>query len=183
MLYAEARIIFALCASPHGKTILNVCSSGEAFYKREQPFIWNELLDPLSRDNKLTNLDIKDEPGIDIVSDCRHMPEIGTSTYDMVLFCSGIEHMRKPQKAVTEIQRVLKKDGFAVFSAPGVYPKHKDPIDTMLRFPDKKAWSFFLGSGWEITEFRATEPEAAKPFYHFDRQVYATIVRCRPHGH
>jgi SAM-dependent methyltransferase len=180
MLSEEAKIIYALCTSAHGRRILNVCSSGEDFYKREQPFIWDLLLGPLSENNQLTNLDIKAEPGVDIVADCRHMTEIPESEYDIVLFCSGIEHMRKPEKAVEEIRRILRKDGFAVFSAPGVYPKHKDPIDTMLRFPDKKTWSLFLGDGWEIDDFRATEPEAAKPFYHFDRNVYATIVRCRP---
>lgn len=166
-----------MCKELRNKKILNVCSSDEDFYKNRQPYIWKNLLKPLKEKNKLINLDLKENKGIDIVADCCNMSIIKDDSYDVVLFNSGIEHINEPKKALAEIKRVLKKEGFAIISAPGVYPKHNDPIDTMLRLPDKKSWKLLLEKEWIILEYKQTKPIKAKPFYNFNSLVYVTLVK------
>jgi len=180
VLEKESMEIKKMCRGLKGMRVLNVCSSDEEFYQNRQPYIWKNVMEPLLKENTLVNLDIKLCSGVDIACDCRDMREISDGTYDVVLFCSGIEHMPEPERAIGEIRRVLKKSGFAILSAPGVYPKHEDPIDTMLRLPDRASWEVFLGGHWNILEYRSTRPEPALPFYAFDRKVYATIIKCRP---
>lgn len=183
MLKDEPGLILALCAGIRNKKILNVCSADAEFYTKRQPHIWKELMEPLSKENTLVNLDIKNAEGVDIVSDCTDMKVVEDRSYDVVLFCSGIEHLVEPRKALREIERVLQDGGYAIFSAPGVYPKHDDPIDNMLRFPDRTSWETYLEGSWFIDDYRTTHPRPAKAFYQFDQLVYATLVRCRKFAH
>ncbi|MBW2991627.1 class I SAM-dependent methyltransferase [Candidatus Woesearchaeota archaeon] len=178
MMIEESKLIFSLCEDCKNKKILNLCSSDENFYKNIQPHIWNNLLKPLKKNNTLINVDIKKDKGVDIVSDCCDMYMIKDESYDVVLFCSGIEHVNTPEKVISEINRILKMDGFVIFSAPGSFPKHNDPIDNLLRFPDKESWIKFLNNEWEILNYKKTKPIEAKSFYDFNKLVYVTIVKC-----
>lgn len=179
MFQEEARIIREMCKSASNKKILNTCSSGEKFYKVNQPYVWQDLLEPLITTNTIINLDIELSPGVDLVADVCDMHMIEDEAFDIVLFNSGIEHISEPEKACNEIRRVLKRKGIAIFSGPGVYPRHEYPIDNMLRFPTRDSWTAVLKDAWEIVEFRTTEPRAANPVYNFDRLVFASIVKCR----
>lgn len=143
-----------MCKDFNNLNILNVCSSDEIFYRTIQPFIYNNLLKPLKENNNLLNLDIKPAKGVDLVCDCCNMSIIEDKSYDAALFCSGIEHIKYPKKAISEIKRVLKKNGILIISAPGVYPKHDDPIDTLLRFPNKNSWLYFLDPRLKIIDYK-----------------------------
>jgi len=177
MLYEESEIIFNFLIGVEGKKILNVCSSDEVFYKETQPYIWKNILCPLIQNgNQVCDLDIKGGNGVDIVCDCTDMKNVQSDTYDIVLFCSGVEHIIEVEKALSEIKRVMRKDGFMICSAPGVYPRHEDPIDTMLRLPTKESWEKLLGTNWNIGAFKKTKPSPAKSFYKFKKLVYSTII-------
>ncbi len=181
MLIDEAHILFELLGSETGKSILNVCSSDEHFYKVQQSFIWEMIMSPLlKRGNVITNLDMKQSNGVDIVADCTDMKIIRDNTYDIALFTSGVEHIVEVKKALSEIKRILKPEGFMICSAPGVYPRHDDPIDTMLRLPAVEDWEKLLGVEWKIIEFRKSTPVPAKPFYHFNELVFATVIKANP---
>ncbi|MFW6047097.1 MAG: class I SAM-dependent methyltransferase [Candidatus Woesearchaeota archaeon] len=166
MIKQESEIIKSMLGGLENKKILNIGSSTEEFYKKQQSFIWKNIIKPLKKNNEFVNLDMKKGKGIDIVADCEDIP-VGDETYDVILFTSCIEHLRKPEKALKEIKRILKKDGFAILSAPGVYPKHNDPIDTMLRFPNKESWEDYLGEEWKIIDYKQTQPEKAKTALQF----------------
>jgi len=179
MLLEESIIIKDILIKEYNKKILNICSSDMDFYKNIQPYIWVNLMLPLiKRNNILHNLDLKDGEGIDIVSDCSNMHNIDQNTYDIVLFCSGIEHVKDSEQVLKEIYRILKPDGFAIFSAPGVYPKHDDPIDTMLRLPTINSWKKIINKQWEIIDFKKTIPIPAKSSYKFNKLVFATIIKA-----
>jgi len=181
MLYEESLIIKDVLKNINGKKILNVCSSDEKFWKELQPFIWENVISPLlERGNKVVNLDKKESKGVDIVCDCQDMGIVDNNSYDVVIFTSGIEHLEFPKKALKEIKRVLKEDGFMVCSAPGVYPEHNDPFDNMLRFPTRESWVSYLGKDWVIESFFKTTPEKAKPIYDFKELVFATIIKAYP---
>ncbi|MCP4397973.1 MAG: methyltransferase domain-containing protein [bacterium] len=179
MFPEEANIIFSLLADNENKKILNVCSSGEFFWKRQQPYIWKTLLEPLLQNgNEIINLDIQPNIGVDIVNDCTDMIDVFDRSFDIVLFNSAVEHIEDVQAALGEIKRVIKSDGIFVASAPGVFPKHDAPIDTLLRLPNLEDWEQLLGPGWEIENFRKTTPIPAKPFYKFAELVFATIIKA-----
>lgn len=180
MFKDEAKIIYRMCKDYEKKKILNICNYNEDFYKIMQPYIWNYLLKPLKEKNEVINLDLKKSKGVDIVVDCCDMEAIEGDSYDVVLFNSGIEHITTPHKVLSEIKRVLKEEGEVIFSAPGVYPYHEDPIDTLLRLPDKKSWENILMNDWKIIEYSETEKRKAKKCYDFDDLVYATIIKCKP---
>lgn len=173
-------MIGSILCDERGKRILNVCSSDEKFWLNDQPYIFQDVLQPLlARGNLIDHLDMKTGRGINIVADCTDMKTVAALSYDIVLFTSGVEHLLEPLKALQEIHRVLKDDGFMVCSAPGVYPFHPDPIDTMLRLPDLESWKELLAGAWVIEGFWATTPIPAKPFYHFSDLVFASVVSAR----
>ncbi|MCK5707861.1 MAG: methyltransferase domain-containing protein [Candidatus Aureabacteria bacterium] len=181
MLKEEAEIIKSILKDERNRSILNVCSSDEIFWKNHQPYIWNIVMTPLiERGNKIINLDMKSSKGVDIVEDCTNMQSIKNGSYDISLFTSGVEHIIDVNRALSEIHRILKYDGFMICSAPGVYPRHDDPIDTMLRLPNKEDWSNLLDKDWNIIEFIKTKPLPAKPSYKFDKLVFATIIKALP---
>lgn len=169
-MYPETADIMLRFAGPvSGRLILNIGSSTEAFYRRRQPQIWDRLMRPLiEAGNEIVNLDLKSGPGVHIVADCREMP-VGDESFDAVLFGSTIEHVEQPERALAEIRRVLKPDGFAVMSAPGKYPYHADPIDTGLRLGDRAAWEVVLGDTWTIEDYARTAHDC-----------YASVIRARP---
>lgn len=177
MLIEEAQIIGNLLVNIRDCLVLNVCSSDEKFYREIQPHIWEFVIRPLkTRGNRVINLDLKSGSGIDIVNDCCDMKDVTDKDIDVVLFFSGVEHILKPQNAIGEIYRVLKNDGLLFASAPGVYPRHNDPVDTMLRLPGKSDWEKLLGDKWSIVGFDKTRPIPAKKSYNFPGLVFATII-------
>jgi SAM-dependent methyltransferase len=179
MLIETAKIIRRWLSELSNITILNVCSSDERYMKMRQPWIWFEVIKPLSdRGCRIFNLDIKQAPGVDIVNDCTNMVDVENNQFDIVFFFEGIEHIIDVSKALSEIYRVLKDDGVLYASAPGVYPKHDDPIDTLLRLPSLESWERVLGSAWIIDCFEKTQPVPAKRSYRFDKLVYSTTIRA-----
>lgn len=65
---------------------------------------------------------------LDYIGDAQELP-INDHQFDTV-FCSQVlEHIPEPQKAVKEIFRVLKKNGYALISAPHLAYLHNEPYD------------------------------------------------------
>jgi len=181
MLIDEAKIIKDLLGTEENKRILNICSSDETFWKVKQPFIWKKVMQPLlERNNSIINLDMKKSNGVDIIADCTDMQCIKDDSYDIALFTSGVEHIVEVDKALLEIRRILKPGGFMICSAPGIYPEHHDPIDTMLRLPSLEDWKFFLKDSWQISDFLKSSPVPARPDYNFKELVFATVIKTYP---
>lgn len=168
MIEEESNIIYSLCSNCKNLKILNVGSSTEKYYKYEQPYIYKNIICPISKNNDFFNLDIKNEPGVDIVSNCEDMKTIYDESFDVVLCNSCLEHVNNYLKVIYEIYRILKKDGFAIFSVPAEWPKHGWPIDNGLRIKTIIEWENILGKKFIIDKFFETK----KVEY-----GYATIVK------
>jgi len=74
------------------------------------------------------NIDVKAYPDVDIVADITNLP-INTGEAPSVICDQALEHVRNPEKAVSEVERILIKGGYAYVSTPFLYPYHASPND------------------------------------------------------
>jgi SAM-dependent methyltransferase len=89
-----------------------------------QPYrIWYE---PLA--DKVTALDAAPLPGVDVVAMADDIPLLDGS-FDTVLATEVLEHVDNAEAAMSEIHRVLKPGGHALFTVPYFYPTHEAPHD------------------------------------------------------
>lgn len=63
----------------------------------------------------VTTIDIRPEVNADITGDISNMPEVKTESFDMVFASCVLNHVFYEKKALSEIVRVLKKGGQAIF--------------------------------------------------------------------
>ena len=66
---------------------------------------------------KVTTVDIRPECKTDIVADICNMPEVTTESYDIVFANCVMNHVYDDEMALSEMNRVLKKDGIAIIYA------------------------------------------------------------------
>ncbi|MDB4254683.1 methyltransferase domain-containing protein [bacterium] len=82
----------------------------------------------LGKNCRVTAVDIEPLPGIDIVADIRDLP-LEDASFDHVLCIEVLEHIFDTQKALNEMQRVLKPGGSMVITTPFLFHIHGDPND------------------------------------------------------
>jgi len=70
---------------------------------------------------KTVDVNPSDKP--DIVGDIHNLP-IKSESADGILCMSVLEHIEDPKKAVSEMHRILKKDGILLGWVPAIYPYH-----------------------------------------------------------
>lgn len=80
-------------------------------------------------------LDIVDNPNIDLVADVHNIP-IRDNFFDLVLCIEVLEHLENPALAISEMRRVLKKNGTLILSTRFIFPLHPDPKDYYRFTPD-----------------------------------------------
>lgn len=66
----------------------------------------------------ITTLDIRPETRPDIVADLCYMPQIAADTFDLVLCSHVLSHVHAVDRALSEIYRVLKRDGILIVFEP-----------------------------------------------------------------
>lgn len=76
----------------------------------------------------IRNLDICHYPNINYVADVCDLPFLD-GTIDMIIFKNVLEHVKHPSKALSEINRVLKKGGILYAKIPFLQPYHAVPDD------------------------------------------------------
>ncbi len=77
-----------------------------------------------------------DPPCIDIICDVCDMKSISDASIGVVLNMESLEHIAYPQKAIDEIYRVLKPDGFLILTTVLNFPIHRAPKDYWRFAPD-----------------------------------------------
>ena len=82
----------------------------------------------LGKNCRVTAVDIEPLPGIDIIADIRDLP-LEDALFDHVLCIEVLEHIYDTQKALNEMQRVLKPGGSMVITTPFLFHIHGDPND------------------------------------------------------
>ncbi len=85
--------------------------------------------------SKYLRLDVDEKSGPDICCDL-HKIEWQPEYFDTVIATEVLEHLYDPQKAVSEIHRILKKGGVVILSTRFIYHYHPDPKDYYRFTPD-----------------------------------------------
>lgn len=74
-------------------------------------------------------LDNRDYPGIDISADITKKIPLSNNSIDSIVCFQVLEHVKDPKKAVSEMHRILKKDGVCLLTTHMAAPLHGEPYD------------------------------------------------------
>jgi SAM-dependent methyltransferase len=69
-----------------------------------------------------------DKSKIDLLGTVYHIPTADES-YDSAVCTAVLEHVEEPSQAIAECRRVLKKGGYAIYTAPLFWHLHEEPRD------------------------------------------------------
>jgi SAM-dependent methyltransferase len=96
------------------------------------------LYEPLFPGNKYIKQDMRDydPPCIDLVCDVCDMKPVPDASMGVVLNMESLEHIAYPKKAIDEIYRVLKPDGFLILTTVMHFKIHRTPKDYWRFAPD-----------------------------------------------
>jgi SAM-dependent methyltransferase len=78
------------------------------------------------RTTQYYSVDLIAGPCVNAVGTAENLP-FASGQFDLVLCTQMLEYVPCPQKAVTEIHRVLRPSGCLFLSAPAVFPRDSDP--------------------------------------------------------
>lgn len=74
-------------------------------------------------------IDFQDGEGVDEVHDVQVLPARWSGRFTGVLCSEVLEHVERPQRALSELRRVLQPGGWAVFTTLTAFPLHGYPQD------------------------------------------------------
>lgn len=77
------------------------------------------------------------------------------STFDSVLLDNVIEHISNPIPLLTQIKRVMRKDGFLVIGVPGICGQISD-LDHKIYYDEDKLRALAFENGFVIKSFKYT---------------------------
>lgn len=152
MLAAEAKWLGSAITSvpdTHLSPLLNVGSSTLDFRTRQQPYVDGDIFAPLrTRNAKVLHLDIKQQPGVDIVGDLTD-PHFLTQLREMrpgsILVSNLFEHIPNRAQLAKIIADLVPSGGYVFASGPYAYPYHEDPVDYAFRPTVEEMAALFPG--------------------------------------
>lgn len=97
---------------------------------------------------KYLTLDIKPDSGADIIGSVENIP-LENNSVDSVISTQVLEHVKNPQKAVSEFYRVLKSRGHCLVTVPQLNELHEEPND-YFRFTRFGLEEIFRFAGFKI---------------------------------
>ena len=69
-----------------------------------------------------------DQSNIDHFGSAYEIP-VAANSFDSAICTAVLEHLEEPQQAIVECYRVLKNDGYAIYSVPFIWHLHEEPRD------------------------------------------------------
>lgn len=85
----------------------------------------------------------------DILADITKKLPIKNSSFDTVLMLQVMEYLQDPQRAIDNIEKILKPGGVVIISSPFLYPLHDIPFDK-IRLTDTFLKNVIQNSGLKI---------------------------------
>jgi hypothetical protein len=162
---------------PDGAQVLDAASSTEHYRTVEQPHIEREVLAPLrARGARVIHLDVKRDPGVDIVCDLTDPNldphrDIG-SGFELVIAADFLYHIPRDDlpRAASVLAAVTSPGGYLLVACPESYRRTRDPYDSGYRpTPDQLA-------GLLLSADPALRPVATGSVRIDDRRRYKGLV-------
>lgn len=98
--------------------------------------------------DKYIKLDINKDSNPDIIGSVENIP-LGDNGIDSIVSTQVLEHVKNPQKAVSEFYRVLKSGGHCLVTVPQLNELHEEPHD-YFRFTRYGLEEIFTNAGFNI---------------------------------
>jgi SAM-dependent methyltransferase len=94
-----------------------------------------------------------DKKNVDLFGTAYDIP-VEERYFDSAICTAVLEHLEEPEMALRECLRVLKSDGYAIYSIPFIWHLHEEPRD-FYRYSKYGIKYLFEKAGFEITEINA----------------------------
>jgi len=116
---------------------------------------YKELLSPYVTEHVGVDHDgtIHNKKNIDLFGTAYKIPDDDES-FDSAICTAVLEHLEEPESALRECFRVLKPDGYAIYSVPFIWHLHEEPRD-FYRYSKYGLKYLFEKTGFEIIECKA----------------------------
>ena len=98
---------------------------------------------------------IHQNPQLDVICDLNEKLPFDSDTFDSILLSDVLEHIRKPEQLLKEIQRLLKKDGVLIMNVPYFYCLHEEPHD-YFRYTEFALKSMTFDAGLKVELLQKT---------------------------
>lgn len=87
---------------------------------------------------------------VDVICEATNIP-LQDEHFDTVFSTQTIEHVYNHKKMLSEAHRLLKPQGYIIFSGPMYWPHHEEPYD-FFRFTKHGFENLLIESGFEVRE-------------------------------
>jgi SAM-dependent methyltransferase len=94
-------------------------------------------------------------PQLDVICDLNDKLPFDSETFDSILLSDVLEHIRKPEQLLHEIQRILKNDGVLIMNVPYFYCLHEEPHD-YFRYTEFALTSMTSDAGLKVELLQKT---------------------------
>jgi len=135
---------------------INIGSSTADFVDISQPYIRCNVLNPLSENFLIKNIDIKEQDGVDLVADFTKLNGqelIKKLEGNLYLISNLLEHIPDYMIGIESIKSMLNTGDLLILSGPKSFPYHPDPIDNMFR-PSIKELRQYFENDFEIKDLQ-----------------------------
>ena len=130
--------------------VANICSSTGYFRKVLQPHIHNNVMVPLKDAGwNVLHVDMKDEPGVDLVADVTKYNFSGKfkNRFGLTICTNLLEHVENIDLVIKNLVDITCNNGYILITVPNKYKIHYDPIDNGFRPTPFEIASRFLQLG------------------------------------
>jgi SAM-dependent methyltransferase len=95
--------------------------------------------------------------------------------FDSIICNEVLEHVFNPQEFLSEIHRVLKKDGKMLLTVPFLWDEHEQPYD-YARYSSFGLKHLLKENGFEIVEFRKSVDDITVIFQMINAYIYKKVA-------
>jgi SAM-dependent methyltransferase len=134
----------------HGR-LLDVGCGTKPYAEIFRPFVTEYIGVEHEASFSMTNADRSSSP--DVLYDGHTLP-FADESFDTLLNIQVLEHTPEPQALLTEMSRVLKRDGLLILSVPFCFRLHEEPHD-YFRYTPHGIRTMCDAAGLEVTEMHA----------------------------
>lgn len=130
------------------------------------------------KEDGFIGVDIRNLPGVDIVHDLNMTPwPIQSESADMIIASHVIEHVSCAVSFMSEIYRILKKNGKAVIRYPHYSQRHTFRDPTHKRFMTLESLDYFIIGSELFGEYSDFGFEVISKIFHTDNDIGYYIGR------